>query len=186
MNPNDSVDLGSVDLIKRGESCINLAFRRTMGGLTLTVRTVPGVEDFFRGLSADAPVDVRGLGRYWTGLDPTQPLMAYNLAEPIPIIQLDQYKQARFDWLARQLVNGGSNDEPLRSTSGKTVQQVNMSFLRLVGIGESNGVTFRIKGLFSDDAALAMRDDVGIAAKKFYQTYMRPLNLSVAVVTQEW
>lgn len=172
-----------VNIIKRGESCINLSFRRSMGGLTLTVRTLPGVEEFFRNLSTPDHVDARTIGRHWTALDKDLPLMVYNLAEPVPIINLDGYKRIRFDWVSRPLVSPCGDGISTPKGGGA---DINMAFLRLVGIGEGNGITFRLKGPFSDEAATAMRDDIALAGRKFYQTYMRPLNLNVAIVTQEW
>jgi len=185
-------DLGSVvndiNMVKRGESCISMTFRRSMGGLTLSVKTHPAIEEFFRNISTGELQDVRVVGRHWTGATKDTPLMAYNLVEPIPIIQLDGSRRARFDWLARQLITptGGGAPDPGIEGGVRSSIDVNLAFLRLVGIGDGAGVTFNIKGVYSDAAMQSMRDNIAEAAKRFYQIYMKPVNLNVAIVTQEW
>jgi hypothetical protein len=161
-----------------------------MSGLTLAVKVHPKVEEFFRGISTGEQVDVKGAGRYWIGVDKAAPLMAYSLAENIPLLTVDAKRRARFDWLARQLVTpigsqpaaeggelGGGNNKGY---------DINLSFLRLVGISEGAGITFQLKGVYSDDAVEAMHDHIGVATKAFYQTYMKPVNLAVQIVTTEW
>lgn len=182
-----------IDMAKRGESCISMTFRRSMNGLTLTVKTHPLVEEFFRNISTGENVDVRNVGRHWTGLQKDQPLMAYNLAEPIPFIHLDGAKRVRFDRLATHLVSpigGGGDDGGLRAApataGGGREQDVNLGFLRLVGIGDGTGVTFTIRGVFSEKSVQDMRDAVAEGAKRFYQAYMKPLNMNISIVSSEW
>lgn len=186
-HPND------INMVKRGESCISMTFRRSMGGLTLSVKTHPAIEEFFRNISTGELVDVRSLGRHWTGQTKDTPLMAYNLAEPVPIIQLDSTRRARFDWLARQLLTptGGAppDDGSLRVAApglGHGGLDVNLAFLRLVGIGDGAGITFSVKGVYSEAAMQILRDNIAEAGKRFYQIYMKPVNLNVSIVTSEW
>lgn len=188
-NLTGPLDVGVADiaLAKRGETYISIAFHRSMGGLKLSVKTHPMIEEFFRNISTGEQVDVRSLGRHWYGLTKDSPLMAYNLAEPVPFIQLDNYRRARFDWLARPLITAqGSGDEGRIPTSSGGGSDINLAFLRLTGIGDGAGVTFNVKGVYSDSAMQTMRDNVAEAAKRFYQIYMKPINLNVAIITSEW
>jgi hypothetical protein len=179
------IDEIGFDMVKRGESTIRMLIRRSMGGLTMTVKIHPEVEKFFRDNSAGEPYDVRASGRHWTNLDKDTPLYAYQLADPIPIIQLDGARRVRFDKLGAPLITqNGGGDAPAGLRVATT--DINMGFLRLIGAGEDSGKTFRIRGVFSDPAVEEIRDFTGEAAKKFYQTYLRPINLSVNIVTQEW
>lgn len=175
------------EVIKRGETHIGMTFRRSGGGLTLAVKVSPKIEEFFRNVSTGENVDVRSIGRHWYSLDKNQPLWAYNLAEPIPMIQIDGTRRARFDRLAVQLIqgpnDGGGGDRPL--SLGRE-QEINLGFLRLVGVGESAGVTFTIRGVYSEKAVQDMRDAVADGARKFYQTYMKPINLNISIVSSEW
>lgn len=176
-----------VNVVKRGETCINVHLKRNMGGLQVTVKTLPQIEEFFRAASTGETSDCRSIGRYWASVHADTPLLAYNLADPIPIIQIDQTKRARFDWLSRQLVTQGGNvaDPDGRAIIGQQVD-INLSILRLVGVGEGNGVTFKVKGVYSDPALDAMQELLGEAGKRFYQLYLKPVNLQVAIVTQAW
>lgn len=185
--------VADVNLIKEGDTCIHLSFRRSMQGLTLTVKTLPVVEEFFKNISTGDNADVRGIGRYWQPLQKDVPLWVYNLSEPIPIFQLDSHRQVRFDWLAKPLITnpqGGRIDDPL--IPGQKPMDINLAFLRLVGIGDGGGITFRIAGVFSDAACQAMRDHVSDACREFYKKYMKPLNMEGAIIlepvvlTQDW
>ena len=185
--------VNDINMVKRGESCISMTFRRSMGGLTLSVKTHPAIEEFFRNISTGEQVDVRSLGRHWVGITKDTQLMAYNLAEPIPIIQLDASRRARFDWLARQLLTPTGSGAPpgdgllhAADTPRSGGLDVNLAFLRLVGIGDGAGITFSVKGVYSESAMQSLRDNIAEAGKRFYQIYMKPVNLNVAIVTQEW
>lgn len=188
MNEPLNEDIG-LNIRKNGESCISMILRRNMGGLTLSVKTHPNVEEFFKNNSASDHYDVRAAGRHWSGLDKEAPLYAYQIVDPIPIIQLDTQRRVRFDKLGTQLIlvtNAGDRDQPLPTGLNARFCDINMSFLRLVGIGQGDGVTFNIRGVFSDRSIESLRDDIADAGKKFYQTYMKPINMNVSIITQEW
>lgn len=177
-----------LDVVKRGESVISMTFRRSMSGLTLSVKTHPLVEEFFRNISTGDKTDSSAAGRHWKALDADKPLMVHNLAEGIPIIQIDNQRTARFDRIGQPLVHyGGSGgavpDDPRRQSGAR---EINLSFLRLATIGEGAGITFQVKGVFSDSAVQQMRDDISLAAKSFYQIYLKPATLNAQIITQEW
>lgn len=180
---------GDLKMLKRGETYINMTFRRSMSGLTLAIKTHPSVEEFFRNLSTGELADTRAAGRYWTAIAKDAPLMAYNLAEGIPLLHIDSRRRARFDWLGRQLITPQSADHAAEGgeLGGRSSGvEVNLSFLRLAGIGDGAGVTFQLKGVYSDLAVQEMHDHIAEAAKRFYQIYMKPINLNVSIVTTEW
>lgn len=172
-----------VNIVKNGENVINVGLIRSTKGLSLTVRTHPHVEDFFRNASVGEPQDVRGLGRYWAPLDPNANLFAYQVAlEPLAIeLSTGQMLQARFDRVGRLLSE--HENEGTKYGGGPTT--INMSFLRLVGISEGTGVTFRLKGVYSDQQVKAYWDAIQSASKRFYMAYLKPINLYLSVVTQE-
>lgn len=170
-------------VVKRGETCIITTLSRTALGLSLRVKTHPAVELFMRGLApADAPpVEVGIVDRYWV---PTtkQPFLAYRMGialSPIinpatggPLFTLDR--------LARPLLDDVDSDGRARSDL-----PVNLSYLRLIGISEGAGVVFNIRGVYSLDALRTLQDRIAIAQQQFYVNYIRPVNLSVIVSTQE-
>ena len=175
-----------LDVVKRGESVISMTFRRTMSGLTLSVKTHPLVEEFFRNISTGEKSDTAAAGRHWKPLDAGKPLMIHNLAEGIPIIQIDGNRTARFDRIGQPLIHhNGGLDENGRARQGNN-REINLSFLRLAEIGEGAGITYKVKGVFSETAIQQMRDDISLAAKAFYQIYLKPATLNAQIITQEW
>jgi hypothetical protein len=112
--------------------------------------------------------------------------MVHNLAEGIPIINIDSQRLVRFDRIGNPLIyQGGGMDEGGRQRPGG-VREVNLSFLRISDIGEGAGVTFAVKGVYSDLAIQQMRDDISLGAKAFYQMYLKPATLNAQIITQEW
>jgi hypothetical protein len=60
-----------------------------------------------------------------------------------------------------------------------------MSFLRLAGTSEGNGVTFGVKGVYSLESLRNLRDKISASARQLYIEYLRPVDLTVTVSTQE-
>lgn len=170
-----------VELIKRGETCIMTSFTRSSYvnskvGLTLTVKTHPNVEDMMRGMGTATPIDVSTLGRHWVqkGKDP---LLVYDLtvAECMGglgnaphLYRLDRPGYPMWDF-----------DQGLR------YNVINMSFLRLVGISEGSGVSFGVRGVISYDHVKQVAAAVENASRAFYMSYMKPIDVTVVVSTQE-
>lgn len=169
------------DMVKRGETCISLSFKRNMAGLSLSIKAHPGVEAFFRGLSTGEVSDVTGIGRHWIPIGGV-PLRIHNLVEQVPVISIEPGRRIRFDRPGQQLLAPSGATSP----DGMPLQDVNLSFLRLIGVSEGIGVTFTVRGVYSEQSVNSMRDTLAEGAKKFYQTFMKPINLNVAIVTQEW
>lgn len=171
-------------IIKRGELCIcftmhrNLLHARDGVGLTLSVKTHPSVEEFMRQQSPDSPpIEVKAAGRHWVSLDKEHPLLAYRMAEKIPFVESDDDTGCfSLDYLGNPLIiTDDRHRKPL----------LNLSFLRLVGISEGAGVTFGIKGVQSLDSLKETRDNLSTACRRFYGRYLKPVDLTVMVSTQE-
>lgn len=183
LNPQQAAaqQIAEFNMVKRGESCVSLSFRRNMAGLSLSVKTHPGIETFFRSLSTGEFSDVTGIGRHWIPIGGV-PLRIHNLVEQVPTISIEAGRRIRFDRPGQQLLAPSGATSP----DGVPLQDVNLSFLRLIGISEGAGVTFTVRGVYSEQAVNQMRDTLAEAAKKFYQTFMKPINLTVSIVTSEW
>jgi hypothetical protein len=78
----------------------------------------------------------------------------------------------RVDRVGKPLI--GMDDSPL-SVGGQRV--INISFLRLVGISEGNGITFEIRGVLTKDGTRELSDSIGQAARSFYEQYLRDLKM---------
>jgi hypothetical protein len=167
------------EVVKNGETCLITTIARTALGLQVRVKAHPAVELFMRGLTSpdSPPVEVNVVDRYWVG-DKGTPLLAYRLSTPIePVKGLDGGPLFTLDRLSRPLLD---TDEE----RGK-YNVVNLSYLRLIGISEGAGVTFNVKGVYSLSVLRQLQEKIAEAQRQFYINYIRPVNVSVIVSTQE-
>lgn len=171
-------------VVKRGETCVITTLSRTALGLSLRVKAHPAVELFMRGLAApdSPPVEVSLADRYWVPINSKSTLLAYRLGAPMPIVVNPNTGQPLFtlDRLARPLLDDTDSEGRPRGDV-----PVNLSYLRLIGISEGAGVVFNVRGVYSLDALRNLQDKIAYAQQQFYINYIRPVNLSVIVSTQE-
>ena len=194
------MDLTSVtsEVIKRGQTCIQVILHRSKAGLSVEGHSHPNVEDFFRTFTSTPPVDVMTIGRYWVQSCQTcgqphplpnmdtikngcrnnvpKPLMAYSGVVGLDPTVIEDNTVITLDNLGQPLIKDG------RLEGGNTL--VNISFLRLVGISEG-GVTFGVRGVYSTERLHRLRDVISLATRKFYIDYLRPVDMSVVISTQE-
>jgi hypothetical protein len=78
-------------------------------------------------------------------------------------------------WESRNIAIGGQS---------RAVEVVNMSFLRLVG-ASVQGVNFAIGGVYTNEQAARYAQDIQLAARSFYMSYLKPINIIVTMSTQE-
>jgi hypothetical protein len=160
-----------IDLVKGGQSVMLVTLGRPVGklakqgvSLTVSVKAHPAVEEFMAGLLPEEPPTPANLyGRSWVPLD-TRPLSFYAL--PLELTAG---------------ITAYSLDRPCQQLLAPS----NLSFLRLVGITE--GVSFGIKGVpLRHDRLTEMREAIGIAARAFWRDFIKPVDVTVALVTQEF
>ena len=168
-------------LNKGGETVVEVRFRRNVAGLLINARTVRAIEDFMQGLGDGSTVDVRTAGRLWVPTTST-PLMAYSMSNGFPGEHNNIF---RLDQLGRNIIVASREGEPFLSSTNEPV--ANLSFLRLVGISEGAGVQFGVKGVYSLDTVVTMRDQVIEASRRLYIAYLKPIDfcVQVNVSTQE-
>ena len=159
----------SVNIIKRGETCIQISLHRTPMGVTLNSKCHKGVEEFMRGLGTGRKVDVDTVGRYWRAVPAEATLQAYDLTQSIG--REDEGSKFRLDHLGHPLIEDNGS--------------VNLSFLRLVGISDGAGISFGIKGVYSLSHLRNIQNQLGRCAREFYVSYMQPCDLTVSVSTGE-
>lgn len=175
---------GEAAVIKRGETCLITTFSRTALGLGIRVKAHAAVELFMRGLAEpDAPpIEVSVVDRYWVPTSTKNPLLAYRISQALPsMVQPSGYPLFTLDRLGRPLLDDREADGP----SNARDTPVNLSYLRLIGISEGAGVTFNLKGVYSLEELRKMEERVAHAQQQFYINYIRPVNLSVIISTQE-
>ncbi len=166
---------------KGGETRIMVELQREVhrpgkDGITLRVaiKVHPAVEAFFSELGKGETVEVGAYGRYWIPCEKEKPLLAYDIQIPLEPVR----------GVSGGVVNLERLGHPLLDRSDR-YDLINMSFLRLVGASEGAGVSFHLKGVYTTDTLKKTRDLITEASSAFYLAYMKPLNLSVIVSTQE-
>jgi hypothetical protein len=170
-------ELTAIETAKRGETVIRTTIERSPSGLTVQIQTHPSVEAFMRGLGDGLTQDVRASGRLWQPLGPNDPgLVAYNMTTLLGPFTSYDGSMVRMDQVGNSLLGGG----------GGAPSSVNLSFLRLLGTSEGNGVTFVLKGsVMSTDALANLRDKIGRAQDALYKMYLLPVNFTTMLITQE-
>lgn len=174
------MDVETADVIKCGETVIRIVLHRNSNGLTVQVKTHPGVEDFMRMIGNGEKVDPGIVGRYWVPVGNEKNLAAYMIpalkppSNGIPMT---------VDALGHPLLIMPDKDMIIRGSG--TTELVNISFLRLVGVSEGIGITFGVKGVFSKEQLTTLRDKLATASRVFYIEYMQPIDLGVTINTSE-
>ena len=164
-------------IIKRGETVTQVILHRSMKGVSLQVKAHPAIEEFARALGDGEAQDIKIYGRHWHAIG-DKPLRIYNNDLKVfkcESLTTDDPGNAkigfRYDQPGQPLIDGNGF--------------LNISFLRLVGVSEGGGVTFGISGVYTLDSLKRIRDSISSACRKFYVHYMRPVDLSVTISTQD-
>ena len=189
-------NIENLTLNKGGETSLQISLGRSPRhpeGIVVSVKALPHIEAYMRALSvvtvpatthgSDAPQEVQepqitsavAAGRTWLSLSRDMDLRVYVLQQPFHGLSGD----IRMDQVGRPLV--AYSGESL----GGRDKIVNLSFLLLVGISEGAGVSFVLRGVYSNDQIRSLKDDLLEAVKKFYVQYLKPISLTIQVSTQE-
>lgn len=162
-----------MSLSKGGELLLQTQIQRSKGGLSVTVRTSPVIEDMMAQMSEVAPRNVLEFGRYWQS--PTE-LQVYGLTADLGGLKgVTGTLGYRMDRPSQAL------DLPLdRHMPGLTI--VNLSFLRLVGASE--GVSFTLNQVYSRDGVADLCKKIEEATRHFYIQYLKPVDMRIMVMTQ--
>jgi hypothetical protein len=160
---------------KGGETCIQVTLARNGEGLRVSAKVHPRVEEFMRILNNGNVQDIRTYSRLWTPPSGSE-LTAYTGGKVTGgSFVLEDGSQYTLDQLG----------QPMHVPNGTPAPTLNLSFLRLVGISVNDGVSFTIKGVFSTDAMKRMKEQMSLATRKFYVDFVRPVNMTITVSTQE-
>lgn len=168
----------TAEVIKRGETCIQVTLHRNSTGLSVSTNVHPRVEEFFKALSGNSPelLDVGAYGRHWVPTKNGGVLKAYNT---------QRLESGTFMMDDGSVFNIENLGVPLLSKNDNGRDNLNLGFLKLVGTSEGTGVTFEVKGVYSLEQLRKLRDKISVAAKMLYIAYMRPVDLTVQISTQE-
>lgn len=150
--------------IKEGMiSWFDLVLDRRSDGVTLVAKADPRVEAFISGLGygESDPTDL--YGRMWVPTDLNKPLRVYRLTNDISGRFLDRYT--------------------INSPCGAfdTDGDINLSFLRLVGLAE--GVSFKIELPMSRSRVATLKSQLIEGVEEFLREYIVPVHVKLKVVS---
>ena len=173
--------------LKLGDWPIITDITRAGVGLRYTVKCHPDVEDFFRfnqGLADPSIEPVENYGREWfrpRGSEDESPLRVYGLSDTLAGEHGVGSLRYRLDRPGEAILIS-RRDSLIPSGTAKTL---NMSFLRLVGTSQPDGVSFVIHGVFGDDLVTEIENNITLACRELYRQYMMPLEVSVVLEVQD-
>jgi hypothetical protein len=165
-------------LIKKGETCVRVSFKRSRGGILVTTKVHPYLEELLKAWGGDESTDVREYGRNWRGLGES-PLKVWNLNTD-PGKMTFQHGGFSISAPGGELYPGWQNQgegAPVRI--GQTSALLNLSMIRLVGASEPEGVTFAYRGSFSRPFLRDLSDKLVSASKRFYEDYLMPVDITM-------
>lgn len=165
----------TAEINKGGETRIRTILHRTAAGLSITIWAVPEVEEFMRRVGNGETVAVSSIGRHW--VSPTgEALYAYAMPLLSELLHTDEGAPITLDRLGCPL---------LENITGGKYETINLSFLRLRGISDGQGVTFGVRGVYSLGHLRKLLDRINGATRKFYVDYMRPMDLSSSLTVDK-
>jgi hypothetical protein len=182
--------MGDAITNKQGEDVIHTHLKRTTQGLLVTIKTHPNVEKFMQRLSGNNVMPVQSMGRNWLTewTDPAtgekhminpEPLRAYQFFTSIEPFRTNDGMWVNIDRLGHPL-----SEVTSESRSGMAEEQLNLSFLRLVGTSNPDGVKFLLRSVHSTGALRKLRDSIQNAQNIFYNDYIRTIEYVVTSATQ--
>lgn len=164
--------------------CIDVHLTRPIGktnpilanhGLLVTVKTIPDVEDLFKSWGDGTKQHVTAHGRNWVSKNNAAPLHVYNLSSNSGLLQRDEGRY-RIDHVG-QLLDTNDPSSGLGAT--------NMSFLRLVGISNPEGVSFYVRGVYSQEEMRLIAKGISLSARRIYANWLCPIDLRVVLTLKE-
>lgn len=179
---NNEID-ASVE--KGAERLSELTICRTRGGIRIYGKVHPLIEDLIKSWSATEPVPVSSTyGRNWVGRD-DKPVasLVWELQENPGVLSADGGVLFVIDRCGGPLTDERQINDPYGGRP-KTAQVLNLSFLRIVGISEGDGIDIIIKGVFGTDRLLEIVEQIKRAIRYIAVQYIKPVDVTIIVSMQ--
>jgi hypothetical protein len=167
-------------IVKKGETILQCEVKRFSRGLVVTAKAHPSVEAYFQeGANGTPPLAVGNYGRNWSIMPGFPDLTILSVGPEFgrPILMPngeDYYVISQPGQLMLTDPNGTGRNNT-----------INISFLRCEGISRDLGVSFSIKGLYTEKQVREIAQRINEATKRFYVDFMRPIGVVITLTTQE-
>lgn len=162
------------NLVKSGENMVMISLLRSARGIKVSVKTHPSIEEFFKTQSNEL-VSVKELASQWSEVDKS-PLNVWHITNDPGVV--------RSGSIAYFINRPGSSLIGKLDTPGQE-EPINLSFLRLKGVSDVQGVQFEVKGAFSLAYLQKLAQKIVLSSRQFYVDYLKPIDITVSVNTQE-
>jgi hypothetical protein len=151
-------------------------------GLVLRIKARPEVEQYMSALAKGnySPVDAHGDG--WYNCNPKgNPLEVYDTEVAIDAAN----KSYTLSAVSQALITTPEDRQGrLNIAAGHRDAQINLSFLKLVGISSEEGVTVGLAGAYSADYVNKVRNLLGPTVRQFLQDYLVPITINLSIVSK--
>lgn len=162
-----------IDTQKGDKTIFSAQLQRVSTGLKLHVQACPEIEEFFRQAVQSPPQPIQKYGRGWES--PSELLVYQFLNDGPAPFEMGHYE---LDRPAQPLI------QPRLINGGQAIEPINLSLLRLAGI--STGVEFSIRGVFSPQQISRIAQMLQKGTRQFYLDYLKPVGVTVQVVSRSW
>lgn len=157
---------------------ITTTLRRSRSGLALTVYGTPLIEESIKALGngSTRPLELFGRHWRWESRFSESALSVYHLSENSGMggVQGPPGQQYRLDQPGQPLIDN-NYDYPV----------TNLSFLRLVGISQGDGITIALDGVHSLDGIKSMNESIKKSCREFCVNFLKPVNMSTTIFVHD-
>lgn len=152
--------------VTKGGICwFEISFSRGRGGLEVAVKTVPQIEAFMKSLGEDHG-PMTAYGKNWHSLNGKE-IFIHGMTKvdfPSPNYAINRVA------------------EPLESPKDG---RINLSFLRMVGISEPQGVRFGVTGPFSKPYIRELSKKIAESTRALINDFIVPIHINLRLSSQE-
>lgn len=144
-------------------------------GIVLTIKADPELETYMQALSKDRRMEVAAFGDMWYNCGSDEALEVYTIDE-----QLNS-RIYSFTNVALPLLITQNNDGRLRLNT-EPDEIVNLSFLKLVGIGKPEGITLGVAGAYSRQYVQSLQKKLPEATDAFLRDHLVPVTINLSII----
>lgn len=152
-------------VVKGGVCWLDITPSRCPKGLALYVKADPRIEDFIKSLGSGKKDTIDVYGRSWFSLTQGMDLEIHQIERNV---QSDRYA---LDAVA----------ESFRSRDNR----VNLSLLRIVGVGDPQGIRFGLTGPFSKPYIKESLQAIIAETRSLILDYIAPIHLNLRITSTE-
>lgn len=163
---------------KGGVAWLEMSFDRGKKGLEIYAKADPRVEDFMQSLACGAPPEpIENYGHEWYMVK--NPLLVYPLERGLPNSTYTIEKVG--EGFKHPAVSNNGERQLLIPASPK----LNISFLRIVGIGQPGGVTWGLSGPVSKPYIRTIAGEIAAEVRNLVRDYIVPVHINLRISSQE-